>query len=92
MLTDIQIAQQAELRPITEIAAKLGFSADEIIRMIVEEVRGRRGGAPRAAQAASASPSVVSWSVRAKAASPFSAAYAASSEGVKVPSEQAECV
>ena len=31
MLTDIQIAQQAELRPITEIAAKLGFSAEEII-------------------------------------------------------------
>ena len=34
------------------IAARV--SADEIIRMIVEEVRGRRGGAPRAAQAASA--------------------------------------
>ncbi len=34
------------------IAARV--SADEIIRMIVEEVRGRRGGAPRAAQVASA--------------------------------------
>ena len=31
MKTDIQIAQEAELRPITEIAEKIGLSADEII-------------------------------------------------------------
>ena len=31
MKTDIEIAQGAELRPITEIAGKLGLSADEII-------------------------------------------------------------
>ena len=30
MLSDIQIAQQTELRPITEIAEKLGVSADEL--------------------------------------------------------------
>jgi formate--tetrahydrofolate ligase len=31
MKTDIQIAQEAELRPITEIAEKIGLSADDII-------------------------------------------------------------
>ncbi len=31
MLTDIQIAQQAKLLPIADIAAKLGFTADDII-------------------------------------------------------------
>ncbi len=31
MKTDIQIAQEAELRPITEIAGKIGLSADDII-------------------------------------------------------------
>jgi len=31
MKTDIQIAQEAELQPITEIAAKIGLSADDII-------------------------------------------------------------
>ncbi len=31
MKTDIQIAQEAELRPITEIAGKIGLSVDEII-------------------------------------------------------------
>ncbi|MFO7894486.1 MAG: formate--tetrahydrofolate ligase [Longimicrobiales bacterium] len=31
MKTDIQIAQEAELRPITEIAEKIGLTADEII-------------------------------------------------------------
>ena len=31
MLTDIQIAQQAKLLPITDIAAKLGFAAEDII-------------------------------------------------------------
>ncbi|WP_461370381.1 formate--tetrahydrofolate ligase, partial [Candidatus Darwinibacter acetoxidans] len=30
MLSDIQIAQQAKLRPITEIAAKLSLSEDDI--------------------------------------------------------------
>ena len=31
MLTDIEIAQAAKMLPITEIAAKVGLTADEII-------------------------------------------------------------
>ena len=31
MLTDIQIAQNANMLPITEVAAKLGLAAEDVI-------------------------------------------------------------
>ena len=50
MLSDIEIAQQAKMLPITEVAAKLGIGEEDIITLVLPYVNTAREGVKRLAE------------------------------------------